>query len=223
MDALTYLILQIELEGTGLAGEHTIRQVREVPGEELPLMLLAQLADPGLVAYYDESLSADLRSQIRECVSSIIFPDIEPILNILASHNIQVEPGHYKTYVCSPHTTADAEVICLLEHDLKIRAFGFDGFAEQIYVVERNDRILSACVSVREDNNCGEAWVYTEPEYRIKGLAKKVVNAWARSLVNKGKIPFYSHNIDNLPSARLAEALELQPVFEEVSISRKSK
>jgi hypothetical protein len=54
-------------------------------------------------------------------------------------------------------------------------------------------------------------------------LAKKVVNAWARSLVNKGKIPFYSHNIDNLPSARLAEALELQPVFEEISISRKSK
>jgi predicted GNAT family acetyltransferase len=73
---------------------------------------------------------------------------------------------------------------------------------------------------VREDKNCGEAWVYTDPQYRRKGLAKKVVSAWAYSLASMGKVPFYSHKIDNAASASLAGALQLQPVFEEISITQ---
>jgi GNAT superfamily N-acetyltransferase len=223
MDAHACLLSQIELEGKGLIGEHTIKRVKNVPGEELPLVLLAQLADRELVAYYSESLSSDLQTELSACVSSVDFPEIDPILKVLESHDIQSETGHYKTYVFPPQTATDPEVTCLSKHDPKTHAFGFDGFAEHIYAIEHNERIISACVSVREDNNCGEAWVYTDPEYRRNGLAKKVVSAWAHSLMSLGKVPFYSHKIDNATSAKLAEALQLQPVFEEISITKRSK
>lgn len=221
MNPLTYLHLQLGLEGKGLVGEHTIRQVQVVPGEELPLLLLAQMADQKLVAYYSEALSSDLQTILSAYISSIEFPEITPIMAVLKSHNIRSDIGHYKTYLFPPQIGTNAEVIGLSKHDPKVQAFGFDGFAEHIYAIERDGKIISACISVREDQNCGEAWVYSDPAYRRQGLAKKVVSTWAHSLRGVGKVPFYSHKIENDASARLAEALGLQPVFEEISITER--
>lgn len=67
--------------------------------------------------------------------------------------------------------------------------------------------------------NCSEAWAYTDSAYRREGLARKVLSAWAHSLLGMGKVPFYSHKIENTASASLAEALQLQRVFEEISIT----
>jgi GNAT superfamily N-acetyltransferase len=220
MDTLAYLLLQMQLEGKGLVGGYTIRQVQVVPGEELPLVLLAQLADQKLVAYYSESLSSDLQTELSGRISSIEFPEIDPILDVLKSHNIRPDIGHYKTYLFRPQIATNPEVACLSKHDPKVQAFEFDGFAEHVYAIERDSRIVSACVSVREDESCGEAWVYTDPAYRRKGLAKKVASGWAHSLLSMGKVHFYSHNIENAASSSLAEALQLQPVFEEISITQ---
>lgn len=220
MNALAYLLLQMQLEGKGLVEGHTIKQVTVVPGEELPLILVAQLADQKLIAYYGESLSSDLQAQLSACISSIEFPAIDPILDVLKSHNIRSDTGHYKTYLFPSQISTNPGVTCLSKHDRKVQAFGFDGFAEHVYAIERDGRIVSACVSVREDENCGEAWVYTDPDYRRKGLAKRVASAWAHSLMSIGKVPFYSHKIENISSASLAGALQLQPVFEEISITQ---
>jgi hypothetical protein len=219
MNALTYLLLQMGLEGKGLVGRNTIRQIQVVPGEELPLLLLAQLADRTLVAYYSESLPSDLQAQLSVCVSSIEFPEVDPILGALKSHAIRAGTGHYKTYLFPPQMAPNPEVTCLSKVDQKVQAFGFDGFAQRVYAIERDGRIISACVSVRENQNCGELWVYTDPAHRKQGLARKVVSAWAHSLISTGKIPFYSHNIENTASASLAGALQLQPAFEEISIT----
>jgi hypothetical protein len=152
MDALAYLLLQMGLEGKELVGGHTIKQIKVVPGEELPLILLAQLADQNLVAYYGESLSSDLQAQLSACVSSIEFPEIDPILDVLKSHNIQSDTGHYKTYLFPPRTATNPGVTCLPKHDPKIQAFGFDGFAEQVYAIERDGgsyRLVSRCEKIR--------------------------------------------------------------------------
>jgi hypothetical protein len=53
-------------------------------------------------------------------------------------------------------------------------------------------------------------------QMRLEG--KQVVRAWARSLLEAGKVPFYSHKIENRASANLARRLGLQPVFEEIAI-----
>jgi hypothetical protein len=46
-----------------------------------------------------------------------------------------------------------------------------------------------------------------------------VVSAWARSLMDARKIPFYSHEAGDELCTGLANRLGLEPVFEEISIT----
>lgn len=220
MDPLTYLRLQMRLEGKALVNEQFMRQVEVVSDEEMPLILLAQLANKELITYYAEAISPDLKNELAANLFEIRFPKVDPLLNVLQSYQLDYEVGHYKTYIFPWQTPKDINVICLSKHDPKIKTFGFDGFAENIYAIERNRSIVSACVSTRENKKCGEAWVYTDIQYRNQGFAQKVVNAWAASLMENGKVPFYSHKIENMASASLAKQLGLQPVFEEIAITQ---
>jgi predicted GNAT family acetyltransferase len=64
--------------------------------------------------------------------------------------------------------------------------------------------------------------VYTDEAYRHQGFAQKAVNAWAGSLMEQGKVPFYSHKIENAASRNLAKKLGLQSVFEEIAMIKSS-
>jgi predicted GNAT family acetyltransferase len=107
----------------------------------------------------------------------------------------------------------------------KIRNFGagFEGFADTVYAVEEGGVIRSACVAVRQNTECAEAWVFTAPEDRRRGLAQMVVTAWAQGQMKEGRVPFYSHRIANVASAKVAERLGLISVFEEVGIETKAE
>jgi RimJ/RimL family protein N-acetyltransferase len=220
MNPLTYLHLQMRLEWKELVNEHFMRQVEVVPDEEMPLMLIAQLENKELAVYYDEAISPDLQKELAANIFDIEYPKLDLLVNVLKSHNINYEVGDYKTYVFPLRPVKDMSVICLAKPDPKVQAFGSDGFAENIYAIERDGSIVSACVSTRENERCGEAWVYTDVAYRNQGFAQKVVNTWAISLIEHGKVPFYSYKIENIASASLARKLGLQPVFEEISIAR---
>jgi predicted GNAT family acetyltransferase len=100
-------------------------------------------------------------------------------------------------------------VSCLSKQESLVQEFGFGNFAENVFVIERDGKVVSACVSTRENEQCGEAWVYTDPKYRKHGFAHQVVRAWARQILKAGKVPFYSHKIENTASAHLAKRLEL--------------
>jgi hypothetical protein len=221
MNPLEYLRLQLRLEGKELLHNNLLRQVEILPDEEMPLMVIAQLSGSNLVAYFDQSLQIDFREDLKEQFSTIRFPNIEPVYAFLQSRNITFGVGHYKTYIFPERyvSFADTSVGPFSKYDPKAQVFGFDGLAEQVYGIERDDQIISACVSARENDFCGEAWVYTDPEYRHQGFAQKVVGVWATSLLLAGKVPFYSHKIENNASANLAKRLGLEPVFEEIVIS----
>jgi hypothetical protein len=221
MNPLDYLRLQLRLEGKEIIKDNLLRQVEVVPDQEMPLMLIARLADSNVVAYFDEALQAKLHEELTKRVSEITFPNVEAFSAFLQSRNISFEAGYYKTYIFPERNASfkDETVNCYSKYDPKVQDFGFDGFAESIYAIERSDKIVSACVSARENESCGEAWVYTDPEYRYKGLAQKVVGIWATKLISAGKVPFYSHKIENTASANLAKHLGLQPLFEEIVIS----
>src|SRR5687767_5091088 len=209
MQPLAHLHLQLRLEGKEIAHGSFLREVEAVPGEEMPLMLIAQLASGSLVAYYDEALGRDLHEALDASFVCIEFPNIDPLQDVLKKHNLQYGVGHYRTYVFPSIPVHDEDVLCLSKHDKKVKGFGFDGFAEQVYAVERDGKIVSACVSARDNGTCGEAWVYTAPEYRQQGFAQRAVSAWAQSLLRAGKVPFYSHKIENTASANLAGRLQL--------------
>lgn len=219
MEPLAYLHLQMRLEGKELINAHFMRQVEVIPDEALPLVLIARLANEQFVVYYAETISPDLQQKLAGTIFEMEFSKIQVLLRILKSRNIQFEMGYYKTYIFPAQPAKDAAVICLSRQDPRVKLFEFDGFAEEVYAVQCDDIIVSACVSARENASCGEAWVYTNPEYRKRGFAQKVVNAWAGSLMSAGKVPFYSHKIENTASANLARRLGLQSVFEEISIT----
>ena len=220
VELIHYLHLQLWLEGKEIVDERFIREVEAVPGEEMPLLLIARLANGNVMAYYDEALARDLQETLAVAIGAIEFPDIDPLLDVLKKHDMRLDVGHYKTYVFPSIPHNDRDVHCLSKSDRRVITFGFDGFAEQVYVIEREGKVVSACVSTRENEKCGEAWVFTAPEHRHQGFAQKVVSAWAGNLLTAGKVPFYSHKVDNMASAHLAGKLGLQPIFEEISITR---
>lgn len=220
MKPLDYLHLQMRLEGKEVENGCWLRQVAALPGEDMPLLLVVQLAGGEQVGYYDERMTPDLHGKLSTRVPEITFPAVDPLLQVLMSRQVLFQLGHYKTYVFPFLPTENAGVLCLLKHDPSLRALDFDGFAEHVYAIQSHGVVVSACVSARENEQCGETWVYTRPEYRRQGLAQKVVRAWARSLMEAGKVPFYSHKIENTASARLAAKLGLQPVFEEIAITQ---
>jgi predicted GNAT family acetyltransferase len=75
------------------------------------------------------------------------------------------------------------------------------------------------CVSSRENEVAAEAWVETRPEHRRRGLARQVTAAWGHDLRRRGKIPFYSHRLENSASQAVARSLGLRQWKTEVAYS----
>ena len=55
-------------------------------------------------------------------------------------------------------------------------------------VIMRDGQIVSRCVSSRESELAGEAWVRTLPTYQGNGFMSQVVAAWASALMCAGKL-----------------------------------
>ncbi len=225
MHPLTYLHLQMQLEGKALVGDRLKREASVVPDGDLPLLLIAQLKTQEIVSYYNEGLPADLHKKLAVSVREISFPNLEEVLGILKLHAIEARPGHSFTYLFPTdlQDSINGDLIRCSKKDPRLKSLPMNRAGEQVFAVERDGRIVSACASARENEFCGEAWVFTESAHRNQGLAGKVVNAWAASLMTARKIPFYSHKRENTASAGLAAHLGLQPIFEEIEIRQISE
>jgi hypothetical protein len=80
------------------------------------------------------------------------------------------------------------------------------------YVV--NERIVAGCRAQKISDMAAEAWV--QPESSNGKEARQVTLAWAATMQRSGKIPFFSHHIDDEGAAGLARGLGLPLVAEEV-------
>ena len=159
MNPLEALQLQLRLEGFEIIHSNRLRQVDVVPDEAMPLALLARLSDGQVTVYFDESLTPNLYLELMERAQHIKFPTIHPLLEIFAEQDIPVHVGHYKTNVF-PATFLEfvsEDVECRSKNDPQIQKFGFGDFAGQVYAIEREGRVVSACVSTHEDKWPGPA------------------------------------------------------------------
>lgn len=174
------------------------------------------------VVYFDNSLPADLRNQISK--NDLQAFKTASAIAALGKFGIKAKTSQYKTYIFPDNFEAAdlGDVNCYNKDDLKIVAFGFSGLADKIFACEQDGMILSACASSRQNSASAEAWVFTHPDHRRKGLGQQVVTAWAANLQGEGVIPFYSHNVENTNSAGLAKKLNLIHVFDEMVIVKAS-
>jgi GNAT superfamily N-acetyltransferase len=72
------------------------------------------------------------------------------------------------------------------------------------WVVKVNSRVVSKAISVRQNADSAEVYVETHPDFRNRGYGRQTVTAWARDILNSGRVPFYSYHLSNRASASLA-------------------
>jgi predicted GNAT family acetyltransferase len=217
MKPIDFLHLQMKLEGIGLdENGQLIPLFTNV--EEFPLFLFAQFNGGETVCHFAASLPEGLRAVLTELIPDLRFPNVQEIAVLFKRYNVPSNTGHFKTYRFPDHyqNMIENNAKPFSKKDARIQTFGFSELADTIYAFEQNGVILSACVSSRQDDSSAEAWVMTLPEQRGKALGSSVVSRWASEILHAGLIPFYSHEIDNIPSARLAKRLGLIPIFEEI-------
>ena len=221
MKPIDYLLRQMELEGIKRAGEELITRISPNV-DEFPLVLCARTTDNQRLICFDESLTNELRQQMP--INDLQAFKSEPAIEVFERHGIQAQTNQFKTYIF-PDRLSEAEIgeaKCYSQDDPKVIAFGFSGLADKVFAIEQDGIILSACVSARQNSACAEAWVFTHPDQRRKGLAQRAVNAWAIHWRNEGIIPLYSHEVKNTASASLAKKLNLIHVYDEMVIEKAS-
>ena len=73
-------------------------------------------------------------------------------------------------------------------------------------------RVVSLCHCSRIRPESAEAGVWTQPDFRGKGLAASVTAAWARPVQETGRMAFYSTSSGNRSSQRVAARLGLRNI-----------
>lgn len=160
------------------------------------------VADLGgtLSVYFRHDLPEAIRSAIRELPGRDCFERADLVSNILSPNGEDPTVTRFLGYVFS-----DAVNLDTCKHAIHLPDSNEQGFPVFGIVVE--GEIVSGCSSIRENDKCGEAWVYTDEAHRGRGYAFQAAAAWAYSLQQQGKVPFYSHLFDNTASRKLAEKL----------------
>lgn len=219
MKPIDFLKTQMELEGIIVRDETFITRLNpEIT--EFPLILFAFTSDKQKLVYFDDQLSTELRNKLIS--SGLISVRVESAIRLFDTYGVHTKMGNFRTYTFPNSIIAlESENVKIFNRDdPKVVAYGFNGFPGEIYAMEVEGRIVSACVSSRQNYKSAEAWVFTHPEHRRKGYAEQVVTAWAESLLRIGIIPFYSHEIGNTNSANLARKLSLLHLFDETVIEK---
>ena len=214
MSVEDYLYAQMELEGIQVSDTNLITRIHpEV--EDFPLVLMACIRDKKKLLFFDDTLSPALIKKLA--ARNLDSFGITSIAEELHSNGIETKLNNFKTYAFPENFVdrAAQKVKCLHSDDPKVLDYGFGGLAEKVFAIENNGKIISACVSSRQNEKAAESWVLTAPEHRGQGLALQVVTAWAGSVLQDGKIPFYSHAVENIASYKVADKLRLVHLFDE--------
>jgi len=221
MKPIEYLYLQMELEGIRVGGGHLITRIHPNV-EDFPLVLYALTREQEKILYLDDTIPPELYHKLTS--GGLQSFNLETAVEAFGLAGIDTTLERFIVYAFpEDFATVDAgDAKCFHKDDPKVTAFGFNGFAENVYALEQDGKIVSACVSSRENTQSAESWVFTDPDYRRKGLALQVVTAWAKGVLSKGKIPFYSYKETNISSSKVASKLKLVHLFDETVIEKAS-
>lgn len=164
--------------------------------------------------FFQEGLPGPLRDRLCKLPFRAYFDDPQQIRAILEDHAPCDEIHIGKSYVFPESITAmkTPDVTRLSQVDpVRLRQYeeGIDLVDREVFGVLVDGRIVSTCESSRENDFAAESWVHTQEDYRRQGYARQVTAAWGNWVIQRGKVPFYSHSMENLASAAVARSLGL--------------
>ena len=206
---------QLRLECTGLNDQGLLVRIDGPDPDEI-VRYYVYRRDGGYERFFRHDVPAAIRAQILALPADSAFVAPEAIEYLLSRH--QPSEGYTLgvSYLGLPmiSPTDFSDVVRLTESDRSL----IDHFDSElrasadrpVHAIVVDGRIVSACVSSRQNDEAGEAWVRTQPAFRRRGYARQVTASWAHHLTRQGKLAFYSHRIDNAASRSVAQSLGLQ-------------
>jgi hypothetical protein len=211
------LRIHLALECTGIDSEGRLVRIPGPDPDDIHRLLVVQ-HQAGCFAYPRADLPAGVRSRLTAVPPETAMRDISLVKGLLAEHGACKEVARWKAYALletlSPGDYPDVVMLEAESHALVERFdSGFAALLEKwpVFAVLVDGKVVSACVSAREDHAAAEAWVQTAPDFRRRGYGRQTAAAWALHLRQQHKIPFYSHALDNLASDGLARSLAGSP------------
>jgi len=209
--------IHLALECVGVSADGQLVRIPGPEPDDIHRFFVVQ-HDRGCFAYARADLPLAVRKRLSAVPPEVALREVSLIQSILAEHAICESVTQGKAYVFSaaPSQTDYPDVVRLNREDSAlVEPFdpGFAAFLEKrpVFAILFEGKVVAGCVSAREDQAAGEAWVQTAPDFRRRGYARQATAAWAHHLQQQGKIPFYSHLLDNLASEALAGSLGLVP------------
>jgi GNAT superfamily N-acetyltransferase len=223
MNTVGLIQAQLALECIGLDQDGLLIRIPGSNPDDIARVKVFQYEENYLL-YFRHDLSSSIREGIGALGSAVVFRNCEAVKALLAEDSPCTEMFIGRTYIPSASLSSRqfSDVVRLIEaHRPLIEAYhaGMDVTDRAVYAIICDERIASTCTSARENEQAGEAYVYTVPEYRGRGYGRQVTAAWAYHLQEQGKIAFYSHAWDNRASRAVAHSLELQPCYACVNYS----
>jgi GNAT superfamily N-acetyltransferase len=211
-NAVDLIFDHLRLECIGL--DERGRLVR-IPGpfpDDISRVYLAEHAG-GILTFFRADLRDNLVARLQAIEPAAMYRQPERVAEILAEDAPCEEWSETISYVFPAGLPATPRVRRLdgTNDDLLVAAYDPEliELPWPVFAVVEDGRIVSSCISARENDSAGEAWVRTLPAYRRRGFARDVTAAWAADLARQGKIAFYSHRVDNPASAAVARSLKL--------------
>lgn len=223
----TFLEAQLELEGLKIVDGNRIVKIRtnhfdiEKKNDLESPKVIAVKFDDNTEVFYSKSLSLKTINELEKLDKQLFFQEAEKISKILQKYARLKECRHYVTYVFPENFETESEntKIFVGSDDELVKEFdeSFYNAFPMIYATMQGGKPVSCCVSSRESDKAGEAWIFTLPEYRKQGFGREAVKLWAKELQKNNKFPFYTHETSNIASQKLAEKLKLKRIFETIS------
>jgi hypothetical protein len=194
MNAEKWVTMHLRLECVQVDDQHFLSRIDCPNPDTLHRLYVAKHAE-GYTVYYRRDLPKAAYELLGALSPETLFTDYAAIKAILAQDRPCDELFVGKSYVFPTMTPAQFPDVVQI---------GTNRYAMTI-----DGRLVSSCESSRENAQAGEAWAFTDPAYRGRGYAQQAVAAWGHALQQQGKVPFYSHKVENLASERIAQKLGL--------------
>jgi len=204
----------LAMDGLGITTDGLLISLDDSIADKMPRLLVLN-HEQGYSLFPRHNLSAHLRGALIQLSPELAFHDHERIKAILAADAPcpEVWTGRSYTFPTVRAEDCPSSVIRLREAQSEL-IVKYDPNLNTGQVtacaILADGQIVSTCVSSRENAIGAETWVQTLPAYRRRGYARRVTTTWAYHLQQEGKIAFYSHHSNNLPSHALAQELKLK-------------
>jgi GNAT superfamily N-acetyltransferase len=190
---LDLIHIQLELECIGVNREGFLFRIPCTNPDDIARFFVARHAT-GYIRFIRHDVAPHIIDQLRTPPQHHAFTDIEHVKQIIsadAAGETDVWRGRAYTFQHLPEPAESSDVVLI----------------DDRFTIISHGKPVSWAWSSRSNARAAELAVETLPAFQRRGYARQVASAWARHELERGKVAFYSHRVENQESQALAASL----------------